>query len=442
MLYQDSSEYYRKLVVGVDTKIPVSSGEYVTSINFDNAATTPPLVSVMKGIENFAPWYSSVHRGKGYKSRLSSNIYEEGRHIVGAFVKADMSKDTIIFTKSTTESINIVAYRLASNNKQKEILSTDMEHLANDLPWRQNFKTQYVGVDEAGRLSISDLENKLKEGKGKIGLVTVTGASNVTGYINPIYDIAKLAHEYGAKIMVDAAQLAPHVPIDMRPHNSKDHIDYIAFSAHKMYAPFGLGVLIGPKETFADGEPVYKGGGDVRLVSRSFIEWDDPPAKDEAGTPNIMGVTALIEAIKTLKMIGMHKIHAYENDLINYAVNKLKNTPDVRLYGYDGQYEQRVGLISFNIEGISHGMLAEILSKEEGISVRDGLFCSHPYVARLLNLSEDDMLYYHINQDKPLPGMVRISFGMYNNFQEIDKLITVIQRIVNNKHYYRSQYKY
>lgn len=438
---KDFSQYLRSLVVGVETKIPIANGNHVTAINFDNAATTPPFLSVMNGIINFAPWYSSIHRGKGYKSRLSSNIYEEGRQIIGDFVKADLSKDTVIFTKSTTESINILAYRLALKEKGKVVISTDMEHLANDLPWRNKFDVKYVAVDSAGKLSMSDLERQLKKEKGKVSLVTVTGASNITGYINPIYEIAKLAHQYGTKIMVDAAQLAPHVPIDMRPHGSLEHLDYIAFSAHKMYAPFGVGVLVGPKETFKEGEPVYKGGGDVLLVSHRFIEWDDPPSKDEAGTPNIMGVTALIEAVKTINMVGMNKIHEYEKKLIYYAISQLKKIPDVELYGYDGNDTKRVGLISFNIRDISHSFLAEILSREEGISIRDGLFCAHPYAAKLLDLSDDDLDYFHIHQDQPVPGMVRISFGLYNNYKEIDRFIGVIQRIVQNKKYYKTQYK-
>lgn len=436
------SSYLRSIVVGVDTKVPLMNGNYTTAINFDNAATTPPLFSVMREINNFSPWYSSIHRGKGYKSILSSKIYEEGRKVIRDFVNADKDRDVVIYTKNTTESINMLAYTLCQDNSEKQIvLSTDMEHLANDLPWRDKFEVHYIKIDEHGKLSLEDLENKLNKYKGKIKLVTVTGASNVTGYINPIHKIAKLVHKYGTKIMIDGAQLVPHASVDMKPYNSDEHIDYLVFSSHKMYAPFGLGVLIGPIKTFEKTQPVYTGGGDVRLVSHDFIEWSEPPLKDEAGTPNVMGVLALMTAIKTLKGIGMKTIHKYEEALICYAINKLKRIPGIKLYCYDTNDENRVSLIPFNIEGIEHNLLAQVLSFEAGIAVRNGLFCAHPYVEKLLNLSDEDLQYYHTHHEVPLPGLVRMSLGLYNNYEEIDKFIMVLTNIAMNKEYYKVKYK-
>jgi len=432
----------RGLVIGVNTKVPLANGEYVNEINFDNAATTPPFFSVMKEIADFAPWYSSIHRGTGYKSQLSSNLYEHGRDIIKKFVHADHTRDVVIYTKNATESINILAYRLSQEDTQSMVLSTDMEHLANDLPWRDKFQVKYVGIDEYGKLSLYDLENKLRKYEGKVKLVTVTGASNVTGYINPIAKIAKLAHQYGAQILVDGAQLVPHASIDMKPYDSPEHIDYLVFSAHKMYAPFGIGVLIGPKETFEKGEPVYKGGGDVRLVSHQFIEWDSPPAKDETGTPNVIGIAALITAIETLHSIGMNVVHEYESNLINYAIEGLKNIPDIKLYCHSEKNEERVSLISFTMQGINHNVVAEILSCEAGIAVRNGLFCAHPYVEKLLKLSTPDLAYFHNNHDVPIPGLVRISLGLYNNYNEIDIVLEFLERIIRNKNYYKQQYKH
>lgn len=435
------STVLRRLVIGAGTKIPLGNGEYVTEINFDNAATTPPLRSVMREIIDFAPWYSSIHRGTGYKSILSSNLFEEGREVIKKFVHADHTKDIVIYTKNTTESINMLANRLSQQDKRQIVISTDMEHLANDLPWRDQFQVEYVGIDGCGKLSLYDLENKLLKYKGKVKLVTVTGASNVTGYINPIHKIAKLAHKYGAQILVDGAQLVPHAPIDMKPHDSEEHIDYLVFSAHKMYAPFGIGVLIGPKETFEKGEPIYKGGGCVRLVSHQFIEWDNPPAKEETGTPNVIGVAALIAAIETLQSIGMSVIHEYESNLINYAIEGLSEIPNIKLYCHGEKNEKRVSLISFTMQGIDHNVLAEILSREAGIAVRSGLFCAHPYVEKLLNLSNADLEYFHHNHDVPVPGFVRISFGLYNNYNEIDILLKVLNRISANRNYFKEKYK-
>lgn len=431
---------FRNLVVGVDSKLPLANGKYVTGINFDNAATTPPLHSVMKELGDFAPWYSSIHRGAGYKSILSSDIYEEGRDVIKKFVNADHIRDVVIYTKNTTEAINLLSYILEQKDDKQIILSTDMEHLANDLPWRDKFSVDYVSIDEFGKLSLEDLEMKLVHYGGKVKLVTVTGASNVTGYKNPIYQIAKLAHQHGAKILVDGAQLAPHCPIDMKDYDSLEHLDYLVFSAHKMYAPFGIGVLIGPKETFEGEEPYCKGGGAVKLVSHQFIAWDTPPHKEEAGTPNVMGVVALLAAIKTLSSIGMHCIDNYEQTLIHYAITGLTSVPDIRLYCCAENKEDRLGIIAFDLPGIHHELLANILSHEAGIAVRNGLFCAHPYIEKLLGITSQKLSYIQKNPNVPCPGLVRMSLGLYNNSNEIDILIDLLHQISKNKEAYIQKY--
>jgi len=424
---------FRKLIVGVDTKVPLLNGDYVTAINLDNAATTPPFNSVMKKILEFVPWYSSVHRGTGYKSIMSSEVYEEGRAIIKRFVNADKSRDIVIFTKNTTESINLLAYILAQDDDDSIVLSTEMEHLANDLPWRDKFKVDYICTDECGKLSIEDLEMKLRKYAGKVKLVTVTGASNVTGFKNPIHEIASLAHRYGAKILVDGAQLVPHCPVDMKDFDSAEHIDYLAFSAHKMFAPFGIGILIGPQKTFENIDPVYKGGGAVTLVSRQFIDWESPPYNNEAGTPNIIGIVALLEAIRILNCIGMDVIHEYENSLIDYTTAALMGIPGVVLYGNSEKHESKIGIVSFNLLGFDHRLLAKILSCEAGIAVRSGLFCAHPYVEKLLKITDQELQYYQENPDVPFPGMVRISVGLYNSYSEIDALVACLRWINGDK---------
>jgi cysteine desulfurase/selenocysteine lyase len=432
---------FSNLIVGVNKKVPLVTNEYVTAINFDNAATTPPLYSVMQEIEDFAPWYSSIHRGAGYKSILSSDIYEEGRDIIKSFVNADKKKDVLIYTKNTTEAINLLSYILAENDDQQVILSTDMEHLANDLPWRDKFEIDYVGIDESGMLSLEDLELKLVKYGGRVKTVTVTGASNVTGYKNPIYKIAKIVHKHKAKLLVDGAQLAPHYPIDMRPYDSPEHIDYLVFSAHKMYAPFGIGVLIGPKESFEGQEPFCKGGGAVKLVSHQFINWSNPPDKEEAGTPNVMGVVALLAAIKTLKSIGMNVIDQYEQKLIRYAIDRLTSIEGIKLYCCTKNNEDRLSIISFDLPGIHHELLATILSQEAGISVRSGLFCAHPYIEKLLGLTNQKLKDYQNNPDLPCPGLIRISLAFYNNCHEIDIMIDLLKKITKNKNAYKQKYK-
>lgn len=432
---------FRNLIVGVQEKVPLSNGNSVTYINLDNAATTPPMHAVMDEIINFSPWYSSIHRGTGYKSLLSSDIYEEGRDIIKKFVNADEQKDVVIYTKNTTESINLLSYVLAEKDDKQVILASDMEHLANDLPWRDKFAIDYVTIDKYGMFSLEDLEMKLKHYNGRVKTVAVAGASNVTGYKNPIHQIARLSHQHGAKILVDGAQLAPHCPIDMKGHESPEHIDYLVFSAHKMYAPFGIGVLIGPQETFQKQEPFCKGGGAVELVSHQFIEWSLSPHKEEAGTPNVMGVVALTAAIKTLMSIGMNVIDQYEQELIHYTIHKLTSVPDLKLYCCAAKNEDRLGIISFDLPGLHHELLAKILSYEGGIAVRSGLFCAHPYVEKLLGLTPQKLAYYHQKPELPFPGLVRLSLGLYNNSNEIDLFIDLLSEIAQNKQVYKEKYQ-
>ncbi|MDR5658653.1 aminotransferase class V-fold PLP-dependent enzyme [Serpentinicella sp. ANB-PHB4] len=431
---------YRDLVCGADTKIPLIDGRYTENINFDNAATTPPFNSVLKDIVEYAPLYSSIHRGMGYKSQLSSNLYEQSRYIISKFVNGDLNHKTIIFVKNTTDAINKLSYRLLEDYKDGVILSTTMEHHSNDLPWREKYKVDYVDVDQEGKLSLSDLEDKLKKYAGKVKLVAVAGASNVTGIINPIHKIAKLAHRYNAKILVDGAQLIPHAPVDMKPVTSDEHIDFLVFSSHKMYAPFGVGVIIGWKDIFEKGKPDYVGGGTVDIVTHDYIKWNSAPYRDEAGTPNIIGVIALISAIKTLSHIDMKSVHAYEDQLAQYAYKSMKKIPDILLYGTESFGETRLAIIPFNISGIHHETLASILSYEVGIAVRSGCFCAQPYVQKLLNLTDKDVKKYMSNKDAKRPGMVRLSFGLYNTYEEIDVLIKMLHKISSNKAHYIKKY--
>lgn len=430
----------KNLVIGTDTKVPVANGEYVTSINFDNAATTPPFFSVLKEINDFAPWYSSIHRGAGFKSKLSSDIYDHASCVVQDFVHADKDNDVVIFTKNASESINLLSYVLSQQTEnQNVVLSTWMEHASNDLSWKVHFIVDYIEIDSWGRLSMKDLEKKLIQYSGKVKLVTVTGASNVTGYINPIHEIAAIAHKYGAKIMVDGAQLVPHVLVDMMPANTPGHLDYLAFSAHKMYAPFGIGVLVCPKTDFEKSKPFLHGGSTFRIYTHNQVEWLSPPRKNEAGTPNVMGVAALCAAIRTLSSLGMDKIFNQEKALYDYAAERMHRIPGIRFYS-DTSKGDTISIIPFNMDHISHKCMAMILSNESGIAARNGFFCAHPYCQRLLSLSEVDMEYYFNHLDAPLPGMVRISLGLYNTFDEIDKFIDTLSLISENQEYYIHKY--
>lgn len=437
MYHNKSKSKYRDIIAGVNEKIPNENGNLIIPINFDNAATTPPFKFVLEEILDFSKYYSSIHRGTGYKSLLSSKIYEESRKFVCNFVHCDYDKNAVIYVKNTTEAINKLSYAISNIDKDCVILSTRMEHHSNDLPWRDKFNVDYIDVDELGKLKIEDLKDKLEIYNGKVKLVCVTGASNVTGYKNPIYEIASLCHHYGSKILVDGAQLVPHFPIYMHSSREDRCIDFLAFSAHKMYAPFGIGVLIGPKEIFSLAEPEQVGGGTIDFVMDDTVIWAEPPDKNEAGTPNIMGVVALKAAMKTLKHLGMKNIDKYELDIYNYALAKLKKIPDITIYCDTDNNCDKVAILPFNIDGIYHEVTARLLSEISGIAVRSGCFCAHPYIKRLLNIPTEEMEYYQKNPDANRPGMVRLSFSFYNTYEEVDVLVKTLKKIIRNKSNYQ-----
>ncbi|MBZ9687828.1 aminotransferase class V-fold PLP-dependent enzyme [Clostridium estertheticum] len=439
MSFKDISPSYRDLVLGVNKKVPLISGKSVTAINFDNAATTPPFKSVMKAIADFAPWYSSIHRGEGYKSQLTTRLYEDSRNIVSEFVNAD-SNNTVIYVKNSTEAFNKLSNLLYDPYEKKVILTTDMEHHSNDLPWRDKFIVDYISIDEAGRLSLEDLEAKLNKYNNNVKLVTITGASNITGYKNPIYNVAKLVHKFGSKLLVDGAQLVPHAPFIMNNENTEYNIDFLIFSAHKMYAPFGTGVLIGPKVILDTCDPDLVGGGTVDIVTHDFIKWNASPERHEAGSPNVIGSIALASAIKTLSKIGMENVEHIEKKLTAYAIAQIKNIPNLKIYCDTSKEADRVSIIPFNIDGIHHATVAKILSYEWGISVRSGCFCAQPYLAKLLNISSEFAHNRIANPDLYRPGMVRISFGLYNSYSEIDILAYALNKISLKRDYYILKY--
>lgn len=431
---------YRDLIVGVDIKVPLKNGTYLPYINFDNAATTPPFVSVMNKIVEFSPWYSSIHRGAGYKSEVSSDIYDKSRQKVLDFVGGDRDKDCVIYVKNATEAINKLANMFRKIPGEKIILSTDMEHHSNDLPWRDDFLIVYAAVDAEGKLDMADLEKKMKMYQGCLKLITVSGASNVTGIKNPIHEIAFLAHRYGAMILVDGAQLVPHSPVNMGSHTSPFHIDFLVFSAHKMYAPFGIGVLVGKKSFLNSFPPDYKGGGTIDMVTHDFVKWTKLPEKEEAGTPNVMGVVALTEGINVLETIKMRNVREYEESLTYYALDKLSKIPQVILYQSVNDAYLRVSIIPFNVEGLDHGQVATILSHEYAIAVRSGCFCAQPYVQSLLNVPREEMEDRKKGLSKSYPGFVRLSFGIYNTYEEIDFLSEALKAISQRKLKYIKEY--
>lgn len=280
-----------------------------------------------------------------------------------------------------------------------------------------------------------DFDRQLARHAGRVALVAVTGASNVSGFLQPIHRMARKAHAVGARILVDAAQLAPHRRVDMRPDDDPEHLDFVTLSAHKMYAPFGTGALIGPKAVFEQGPPEYRGGGTVDVVTLDEVHWAGAPDRDEAGSPNVVGAVAMAVAAQVLMDIGMEAVAAHEEELIAYTLRALQTVPGVRIYGETdpARAAEKVGVIPFNLEGVSHFLLAAILGYEGGIGVRSGCFCAHPYVVHLLHLDEQASRGWRdklLGGDKSeMPGMVRASFGCYNTTADVDRLVEMVRRV-------------
>lgn len=430
---------FRHQVVGVDEKVPVAGGGRRPYINLDNAASTPALRPVIEAIVEFSKWYSNVHRGTGYKSRLSSWAFERSRDRVYRFVNASPKDKIVLFTRNTTESINHLAGKFPFGPGDV-VLTTVMEHHSNELPWRKAAKVVHVGVLPDGRVDEADLKAKLQEHRGKAALLAVTGASNVTGFINPVHLYARWAHEAGARIFVDAAQLAPHRPIDMKPPGDPEHFDCLAFSAHKMYAPFGVGVLVGDRGMFEQGDPTLVGGGTVDIVNLENAYWADLPDREEAGTPDIVGAVALGAAIRWIGETGWRSIIGHETALTAYALERLNRIPGVTVYGDadPSNAAGRLGVIPFNVEDRSHALVASILSHEWAIGTRSGCFCAHPYVKCLLGVESAEakaMEARILARDRSvIPGTVRVSFGIYNTRGEIDVLCEALEAVAAGRY--------
>jgi selenocysteine lyase/cysteine desulfurase len=324
------------------------------------------------------------------------------------------------------------------------VLTSGLEHHSNDLPWRAAAETIHIGLTPDGRLDEADFEAKLAQYGSRLALVTISGASNVTGFINPVHRLAEKVHAVGAQIAVDCAQLAPHRQVRMLALDDPAHLDYVVISAHKMYAPYGTGALIGRRDTFEQGDPDMPGGGTVEIVTLDDVTWAGPPDRDEAGSPNTVGAVALAAAIHQLEAIGMDAVAAHEADLTAYALERLPSVPGLRLYGDTDPAGAagRLGVIPLQLEGISHFLVAAVLGYEFGIGVRSGCFCAHPYILHLLGLTPEEARAVRarmLSGDKSdMPGLLRASFGIYNTRAEVDALVAALDCIARGQ--YRGRY--
>lgn len=377
-------------------------------VYLDNAATTQKPLSVIKKIEEgYTRQNANVHRGVHFLSQMATEAHEDARKTVQNFLGAEHSHE-IIFTRGTTESINLVAYSFGETflKEGDEVIVSEMEHHSNIVPWqllrtRKNITIKVIPFNEKGELDLDVYASLFTE---RTRLVAVNHVSNVLGTINPVEDIIKTAHSHNVPVLIDGAQSVPHISVNVKDLD----VDFYVFSGHKIYGPTGMGVLYG-KEKWLDAMVPYQGGGEmIAQVSFENTTFNELPYKFEAGTPDFIGSTALAEAIRYVQNIGMDEIAAYETYLLNYATEKLKNLGDIRIFGTS---EHKSAVISMQVGNIHHYDIGTLLDKL-GIALRTGHHCAQPI-----------MKHFGIE------GTLRASFALYNTTEEIDALIAGIERV-------------
>ena len=379
-------------------------------VYLDNAATTQkPRVVVEAISDEYYNVNANVHRGVHYLSQQSTELHEEARRVVRDFINAE-STNEIIFTRGTTESLNLIAssYSDAFMNAGDEVIVSVMEHHSNIVPWqiiaaKKGINIKVIPMTDSGELVLDDFENMLTE---RTKLVSITHVSNVLGTVNPIDNIIKTAHEHDIPVMVDGAQSAPHITIDVQQMDC----DFFAFSGHKMYGPTGIGVLYG-KEKWLERMPPYQGAGEmIESVSFEKTVFEKLPFKFEAGTPDYVATNGLAKAIEYMKGIGMDNIMRHEQELTRYAMSEMGKIDGIRIFG---NVPDKDAVVSFLVKDIHHLDMGTLLDRL-GIAVRTGHHCAQPLMDRLGIL-----------------GTVRASFALYNTKEEIDILVEGIRRVSN-----------
>ncbi|GAB2715944.1 aminotransferase class V-fold PLP-dependent enzyme [Kitasatospora kifunensis] len=427
-------------VLGADVQVPLVSGEKVGYAALDYAASSPALQRVWDEVAAYAPYYGSVHRGAGYLSQLSTDLFEQSRRTVADFL--DLREgDQVVFTRATTDSLNLLAGALPAGTR---VFAFETEHHASLLPWRQaGLPVSYLPSPRSPEEAVAALAEALaaqpsqEEGAGGHRLFCVTGASNVTGELWPVAELTRVAHQHGVRVVLDAAQLAPHHRVSVRELD----VDWVAFSGHKLYAPFGAGVLAGRGDWLDAAEPYLAGGGASRTVAREVdgsvaVEWHQGPARHEAGSPNVIGAYAIAAACRALTEAGFEALQAREQYLIGRLTAGLAEIPEVRVLSLFGPQAARVGVLSFVVQGWNSSHFSAALSAEYGIGVRDGLFCAHPLVRTLVG--GEEVTPSQCGAPEPsLPGerslnAIRVSFGAGTPEEHIDRFLAAVRELVSD----------
>lgn len=403
------------MTVADELTVPTVTGGRVGYANLDHAASSPCLRSVKDAVDELLPWYASVHRGTGLASQVCTTICEQARDVVRDFLSAP-GDSAVVFTRNTTDALNLLSHCLPVGTT---VVRFDSDHHAALLPWRHS-TVRSLPVPDTPERAVTDLDAALRECGDGPKLVVVTGASNVTGELWPVAELVDVARAHGGRVVLDAAQLAGHQPVDMTSLG----VDWVALSSHKMYAPFGAGALVGRQDWLAAAEPYLVGGGATRAVTvdaeRLLVQWSPVPGRHEAGSPNVVGVHALAAACKALSRTGWHSVTEYEDDLLGRLRRDLAGIDGVRLLGMWDDSLPRVGVVSLTVDGYAPGLVATVLSAEHGIGVRAGAFCAHVATRALLTRAGSDGTQ-----------AVRVSVGLGTAPEHVERLLAALDSLVH-----------
>lgn len=437
---------------GAATTYRQIDGEFTARTYLDSAASCLMLKPAYEASLKFLDHYSNTHSDTHNSAIISNQMYKWAHAQVLQFVNADPEEYTCIFMGSgSTAAINRVARSLSAARPEKPgVLISLMEHHSNDLPHRETHDfAEHIGcVGEGvdlGSMDLDALEAALSKHHDKIDYVAVTAASNVTGVVNPIHDIAQRAHAHGALVVVDASQILAHRALSMQGivGDGSDDIDAVVFSGHKIYAPGSPGVLVIRRSLIDGGAPMEFGGGMVDQVFKTeYTVTTKFPDREEAGTPNILGAVNLGMCLDIMTRIGMDVIEQHESEMLSYLFNELQSIAGITIYGdTDLSLVPRTATISFNLAGVDHGLLAAILNDYFNLALRNECFCAHPYVREMILQQlwdlDPDLEEAEIESKK---GMVRASFGLNNSIDDAHRLVTALKEIDTRKDWYVSQY--
>ncbi|MET0404629.1 MAG: aminotransferase class V-fold PLP-dependent enzyme [Cystobacter sp.] len=400
--------------------VPVLDAGERPLVYMDHAASTHAPASVLGAYTEFvAREYANIHRGTHHLSRKATERFEECYGIIARHVGAELIRGAICFTSNTTQAIDLCSYLM--KDRPGQVLTTEMEHHSNELPHRNRGPTLRARVTDEGELDLNHLEELLRGHRVK--LVAVTAGSNVTGVMPDLRRVARLAHEHGALVLVDAAQALARLPLDVRDPDDAEHIDFLAGAGHKAYAPFGAGFLYGPRAVMNEAAPYIPGGGTAAKVTAGGVEYLPAPDRHHGGTPNIAGVVGMARALSFLGAIGMEEVRAHEVKLMERMMRGLQELEGVTLYG-PPEAHKRLGVATFNVDGVSDLLTAAVLSEEGALAVRNGRFCSHLYMDKLLTARAKAAGV------TPAPtGAVRASVGLYNDESDVDRLLEYVRRV-------------